>query len=72
MYIDNWFKKSSQEPLDQFQPNLVGNMLGKWGYRFVQIKELAPFGPNKGKNKENFDDFKNPFLMNHQPECIDV
>jgi len=25
------------------------------GFRFVQIKGLAPFGPNKGQNKENLD-----------------
>jgi len=25
------------------------------GFRFVQIKGLAPFGTNKGQNKENFD-----------------
>jgi len=37
-------KNSSQEPPDQFQPNLAGNMLGGWGFRFVQIKGLAPFG----------------------------
>jgi len=37
-------KKSAQEPLDQFQLNLVGNMLGRWGYRYVQIMGLAPFG----------------------------
>jgi len=41
----------SQEPLAQFQPHLVGNMFGGWGFRFVQIKGLAPFGPNKGQNK---------------------
>jgi len=35
---------SSQEPLGQFQPNLVGNMLGGWGFRFVRIKGPAPFG----------------------------
>jgi len=35
---------SSQEPQDQFQPNLVGNMLGGWGFRFIQIKGLAPLG----------------------------
>jgi len=46
-------KKSSQEPLDQFQANLVGNMLRRWGFRFVQIKGLIPFGPNKGQNKES-------------------
>jgi len=34
-------KKSSQEPQDQFQPKLVGNMLGGWGFRFVQIKSLG-------------------------------
>jgi len=43
---------SSQEPLGQFQPNLVGNMHGRWGFRFVQIK-----GPNKGQNKENKENF---------------
>jgi len=37
-------KKSSQEPQGQFQPNLAGNMPGGWGFRFVQIKGLAPFG----------------------------
>jgi len=41
---------SSQEPLGQFQPNMVGNMLWGWGFRFVQIKGLAPFeGPIRGK-----------------------
>jgi len=37
-------KSSSQDPLGQFQPNLAGNMLDGWGFRFVQIKGLAPFG----------------------------
>jgi len=37
-------KTSSQEPLGQFQPNLAGNMLGRWGFRFVKIKGLARFG----------------------------
>jgi len=36
-------KSSSQEPLGQFQLKLAGNMLGGWGFRFVQIKGLAPF-----------------------------
>jgi len=35
-------KSSSQESLGQFQLNMAGNMLRKWGFRFVQIKELAP------------------------------
>jgi len=34
-------KSSSQEPLGQFQPSLIGNMLGGWGFKFVQIKGLA-------------------------------
>jgi len=48
---------SSQEPLGQFQPNLVGNMPGEWGFTFAQIKGLHGhfWGPNKGQNKENFD-----------------
>jgi len=37
-------KSSSQEPLGHFQPNLEGNMLGGWGFRFVQIKGLVRFG----------------------------
>jgi len=37
-------KCSSQEPLGQSQPNLAGNMLGEWRFRFVQIKGLAPLG----------------------------
>jgi len=37
-------KSSSQEPLGQFQPNLAENMSGGWGFRFVQIKGLAPLG----------------------------
>jgi len=37
-------KSSSQEPLGQFQQNLVENMPGGWGFIFVQIKGLAPFG----------------------------
>jgi len=37
-------KSSSQEPLGQLEPNLAGNMLGRWGFTFVQIKGLAPFG----------------------------
>jgi len=41
---------SSQEPPGQFQPNLVGNMLGEWGFRFVQLK-----GPCKEQNMEHFD-----------------
>jgi len=35
---------SSQEPIGQFQPHLTGNMLRGWGFRYVQIKGLAPFG----------------------------
>jgi len=38
------FKKSSQEPIVQFQPNLVENMVGGWRFRLVQIKRLAYFG----------------------------
>jgi len=59
---------SSQEPLGQFQPNLARNMLVGWAFRFVQIKGLVPFGPNKGQNKKLLISL----LMNHQPECIDI
>jgi len=37
-------QSSSQEPLGQFEPKLAGNMLGGWGFVFVPIKGLAPFG----------------------------
>jgi len=28
----------------EFQPNLARNLLGGWGFIFVQIKGLVPFG----------------------------
>jgi len=34
---------------------LAGNMLGGWGFRFVQIRGWALLGSNKGQNNENFD-----------------
>jgi len=34
IYREMLKKYSSQEPLGQFQPNLVGNMLGGWGWGF--------------------------------------
>jgi len=37
-------KSSSLEPLGQFQLNVAENMPGGWGFRFVQIKGLSPFG----------------------------
>jgi len=44
IYREMLKKSSSQEPLGQFQPNLAGIMLGGWGFRYVQIKGLVPFG----------------------------
>jgi len=29
---------SSEGPLCQFQPNFVGNILGGWGFTFVELK----------------------------------
>jgi len=50
IYMEMLKKSSSQYPLGQFQPNLAGNMLGRWGFRFVPIKGLAPLkGPIRGK-----------------------
>jgi len=57
-----------KKPLRQFQPKFVGNMLGGWGFRFVQIMGLAPFGSSKGENKGNFDKSSEMFFW---PECID-
>jgi len=42
IYREMLKKSSSQQPL--FQSILAGNMAGGWGFRFVQIKGLAPFG----------------------------
>jgi len=47
IYTEMLKKSSSQEPLCQFQPNLAENMPWGWGFRFVQIKGLAPFGAQK-------------------------
>jgi len=47
-------KKSSQEPIGQFQPNLLGG----WGFRYVKLKGLAHFGV---QNKENFDKYSKIF-----------
>jgi len=49
IYREMLKKCSSQEPLGQFQPNLAENLLGGWGFRFVQIKGLVPFGAKYGK-----------------------
>jgi len=38
-------------------------MLGGWGFRFVKIKGLAPFGAKiMGKKKENFDESSKIFF----------
>jgi len=37
-------------------------MLGGWGFRTVQIKRVAPLGPNMGQNKENFDKYSKIFF----------
>jgi len=55
IYREMLKKYSSQEPLGQFQPNLIGNVFGGWGFRFFQIKGLSTFGPNRGQNKENLN-----------------
>jgi len=44
IYREMLKNSSSQEPPGQFQPNMAGNMLGRWEFRFVQTKGLAPFG----------------------------
>jgi len=44
IYREMLKKSPSQEPQGQLQPNLAGNMLGGWGFRFFQIKGLARFG----------------------------
>jgi len=46
IYREMLKKYSSQEPIGQFEPNVIGNMLGGWGFRtrrhrFVQMKFLG-------------------------------
>jgi len=35
---------SSTKPLNWFEPNLVGSIFGEWGFKFANIKGLAPIG----------------------------
>jgi len=59
-------KSFSQEPIGQFQPNLIGNMLGEWGFRFVQIKGLTPFwGQIRGNIRKNLIHFQKS--SSHEP-----
>jgi len=52
---------------------LVGNVLGGWEFRFVQIKDLVLFGAQKGaKMRKLLINLKNLLLMNHWPECIAI
>jgi len=39
-------KKPSQEPLDQFQPNLIGNNSWEFGIQICSNKGVASLGPN--------------------------
>jgi len=52
---------------------MVEMMPGKREFRLIKITGLAPYGTEKGQNKENFDkSLKNVLLTNHWPECIDI
>jgi len=43
------------------------------GIQICSNKVAGPFWPNKGENKENFDETSKIFLlMNHWPECIEI
>jgi len=45
---------------------LVENMLGRWGFRFVQIKGLTPFGgPIRGKIRKIWINLKKS--SSHEP-----
>jgi len=46
---------SSQQPIGQFHPILVGYMLGGQGFRFVQISGWRLLGPYTVQNLEHFD-----------------
>jgi len=70
IYREMLKKSSSQEPLGQFQSNLVGNMPGGMGIHICLKKRAGPFwGPIKGQHEENFDKSRKNLLMNH---CIDI
>jgi len=62
IYREMLKKSSSQEPIGQYQPNLIGNILGGWGFRFVQIKGWPLLGPSKGQNKENIQKYSKIFF----------
>ena len=47
-YIDD-LKFSSTEQLAQFLPNLVKSSLGRWWYKFVQMKDPVLRGDNSKK-----------------------
>ena len=55
------FSSSSPEPLRQFQLNLVQNILGWWGLKFVQMKGPTFF---QGNSKNTLTTFKNHLLQN--------
>jgi len=46
-------KNSSQEPIGQFQPNMIGNMLGDGDLYLFRSGIWPLLGSNKGANKEN-------------------
>ena len=66
-YIDEIKKKpSSQEPPDQFQPNLSQIMLGWRETKLVQIKGLVLFqGEIITKKQKYIDKIKKKFSKNH-------
>ena len=50
------FSSSSQEPLGQFKPNLAQSILGRWGFKFIKIKDHALFqGEIITKQRKYFD-----------------
>jgi len=58
-------KCSSQEPLVQFQPNLVGNMPGGWEIQKYSNKGTCPFwGPIRGNMRTILINFEK---SSHEP-----
>jgi len=50
IYREMLKKSSSQEPIGQFQPNLVGIVVGGWGIQICSNKGTGVFwGPVRGK-----------------------
>ena len=68
------FSSSPQEPLGQFQPNLVQSILGWWGFKVVQMKGPTLFqgGDNNEIAKIHWRTLKILFLRTTGPTSTKI